>query len=53
MVKSVIRCHHYLPEAIDSLFLDDLDHWGLEWLYNDLVDEQNELLKKDKKTNNA
>ncbi len=46
MVKSVIRGHHYPPDVVDELFLDDKDHWGLEWLYNDLDDEQKELKGK-------
>lgn len=46
MVKSVIRSHHYTPSAVDELFLDDKDHWGIEWLYNDLKDEQAELKNK-------
>ncbi len=46
MVKSVIRVHHYPPSVIDELFLDEKDHHGLEWLYNDILDEQNELKKK-------
>ncbi len=47
-MKSIIRSHHYSPSAIDDLYLDDQDHWGLEWLYNDLVDEQSELKKSSK-----
>lgn len=48
MIKSVIRGHHFLPSIVDDLFLDGQDHWGLEWLYNDLVDEQKELKSKTK-----
>lgn len=43
MVKSIIRGHHYSPSVVDELFLDEEDHWGIEWLYNDLSDEQKEL----------
>lgn len=46
MVKSVIRAHHYPPDIVDKLFLDDQDHHGIEWLYNDLKEEQKDLTKK-------
>lgn len=47
MVKSVTRSHHYPPDVIDELFLDDNDYHGLEWLYNDVIEEVKGY-KKDK-----
>ncbi len=53
MIKSVIRSRHYPPNLFDNLYLDDIDHWGLEWLYNDVLDEMQELNKKNNKKDNA
>jgi hypothetical protein len=46
MIKSVIREHHYPPQVIDLLFLDEQDHEGIIWLYNDINEQQAELEKK-------
>lgn len=36
MVKTVIREHHYSPQQIDCLFVDEIDYHGIRWLYNDI-----------------
>lgn len=43
MVKTLIRFHHWLPEKIDGLYLDDIDHFGIEYLYDDIVEYNNEI----------
>ncbi len=45
MMKSVVREHKWLPEIIDGLYLDDADHFGLEFWYND-VKQMNDELKE-------
>lgn len=46
MVKTVIREHHYSPQVIDGLYLDDIDYHGLVWLYNDIKQVHSELKEK-------
>lgn len=49
MIKSVVREHKWIPEVIDKLFLDDYDHRGLLYWYNDIDEVNKELKKKSKK----
>lgn len=37
MIKSVVRSHHWTPETIDGLYLDDADHFGLEYWFDDVL----------------
>jgi hypothetical protein len=46
MIVSVVREHHWAPEIIGALFVDDGDHHGLEFWYNDVLEVSNELKKK-------
>ena len=50
MVKTVVRAHHWDPEIIENLYLDDTDFLGLLYWYNDVLDEYKEV-KGIKKTN--
>lgn len=45
MVKSIIREYHWTPKDIDNLFFDDDDYHGIFYIFNDLV-EANEQVKK-------
>jgi hypothetical protein len=36
MISSVIREHHWSPLLIDDLYLDDQDHMGLKYWYDDI-----------------
>lgn len=45
MIYSVVMQLRWLPDKIDSLFLDAQDHWGLEYWY-DNVDKYAKQLKK-------
>lgn len=45
MIKTVIRGHHYTPGEIDALFIDGQDHHGIEWLYEDLKEIDDEINK--------
>lgn len=38
MIKTIIRDHHWEPVVIDRLFLDNVDHQGLEYWYEDTLD---------------
>lgn len=48
MVKTVVREHHWTPEIINGLYLDDIDRFGLEYWYNDVKECVNEIKKKNK-----
>jgi hypothetical protein len=39
MIKTVVRFHHWLPFDVYRLFLDEDDHLGLVYWYNDVEDE--------------
>jgi len=45
----VVREHHWTPQKIESLYLDDADFFGLIYWFND-IREVNEELKNPKKT---
>lgn len=49
MIKTLIRFHHWTPEIIDGLYLDGADHFGIEWLYNDVVEYNREIKGRNKK----
>jgi hypothetical protein len=38
MIKSVVREHHWSPDVINDLFLDDFDFFGLEFWYKDVIE---------------
>ena len=46
MIKTVVREHHWSPETINGLYLDSIDHFGLEYWYNDIKEVHAELNKK-------
>lgn len=48
MIRSVVREHHWTPETIDGLYLDDRDHHGLEYWYNDVSEVTKSLKPKEK-----
>jgi hypothetical protein len=49
MVQTVVREHHWQPNQINRLYLDDIDYNGLEFWYNDVVAVGKELKTKQKK----
>jgi hypothetical protein len=49
MIVSVVREHHWTPDVINGLYLDDADHFGLEFWYNDIKKVSEELNKQTKK----
>ena len=49
IIKSIIREHHFPPQVIDALFVDDQDYHGLEWWYNDVRQAGEEFEAKLKK----
>jgi hypothetical protein len=46
MIVTVVREHHWLPEEIAKLKLDDEDYKGLGFWYNDVINVINELKPK-------
>ena len=46
MVKTVVREHHWSPDIINGLYLDDIDRFGLEYWYNDIIECVKEIKKK-------
>lgn len=40
MIKSVVREHHWPPEVIGGLFVDDEDYQGLIFWYDDILEMQ-------------
>jgi len=49
VVKSVVRFHHWEPEKIDKLFMDDFDFKGLYYWYEDVKDYNRQLEESTKK----
>lgn len=45
MIKSVVRHVKFTPDVIDKLFLDDMDHHGLIFWFQDAVDYSEEMKK--------
>jgi hypothetical protein len=43
MIKTVARYHHWSPEILFGLYLDDADLFGLEYWYNDTIEVIKEL----------
>jgi len=48
MIKSVVREHHWIPNVVDELYVDKIDHHGLEFWYNDIDEVQKKLKEKTK-----
>jgi len=46
MVRTVVREHHWTPEQINNLYLDDVDHEGLEFWDQDVREVYKSLKKK-------
>lgn len=46
MVKSVARVYNWPPNVIGGLFIDDWDYRGLEYWFNDAIDQQPKKPKK-------
>lgn len=49
MVKTVVREHHWSIKKIDRLYLDDIDHNGLMFWYDDVCESVDEIKGKGKK----
>ena len=48
VIISVVRYTNWPPSVIDEMYLDDLDHHGLLFWYND-IKEQDKAMKKTRK----
>lgn len=49
MIKTVVREHHWTPDTVNGLFLDGIDHFGLEWWYEDVKEVSDEMKGLNKK----
>jgi hypothetical protein len=47
MIKTVVREHHWSPEIVGDLFINGYDHESLEYWYDDCVEANAELKKKE------
>lgn len=48
MIKSIVREHHWPPDIIGGLFVDNLDYHGLIYWYEDVKELSEELKPKTK-----
>lgn len=48
MIKSVVREHHWQPDVIESLYLDDMDFLGLIYWYNDVIEHKRQVKEESK-----
>jgi hypothetical protein len=46
MMKTLVRDNNWTPQTLDELFLDDLDHHGLVFWYDDSVHVAKEIKKQ-------
>jgi hypothetical protein len=46
MIKTVVREHHWQPNEIGKLKLDNEDYLGLEYWYNDVMKVISEMKAK-------
>jgi hypothetical protein len=46
MVKTIVRTFHWTPEVINGLYCDDIDHFGIEYWYNDCKEVNEKLNEK-------
>lgn len=49
MVKTVVREHHWPPDVIGGLFVDDADSKGLEFWYDDILEVIEKINPKKRK----
>ena len=48
-IKSVVRHVKFSPDIIDKMYVDEIDHHGLIYWYNDALDYSNQIKKSIKK----
>jgi len=46
MIKTVVREHHWTPNYVDDLYIDEVDYFGLGFWYNDVKECHDEIKKK-------
>jgi hypothetical protein len=46
MIKSVMREHHWTFLIIDELYMDEDDHRGIQFIYNDIKEVTEEMKVK-------
>lgn len=49
MISTVVREFKWTPETIDGLYLDGVDHFGLQHWYSDIVEMLKEIETKKEK----
>ena len=48
-IKTVIRECRFIPDVIDTLYLDSIDYHGIIWYYEDIDESIKEINSKNKK----
>lgn len=48
-IRSIVREYKWPPHVIDELYVDDIDHHGLIFWYNDVLDMHEQLKKQNSK----
>jgi hypothetical protein len=46
MIKSIVREHHWTPNTINDLYVDDMDHFGIEYWFDDVKEVSDSLKPK-------
>jgi len=45
MIRTVVREYKWTPGVIDELYIDGLDHYGLDFWFHDVKDMISEIKK--------
>ena len=45
IVKTIVNEFHWTPTYIDSLYCDDIDHYGLLYWYNNILEMHKKIPK--------
>ena len=45
VIKSLVRFHHWTPQQLSEMYIDDEDYLGLLYWYEDLKDYDKEVKK--------
>lgn len=46
MIKTIVRQHHWAPEAMGALYFDDLDYEGLLFWFDEVMEAIAEMKKR-------
>ena len=46
IIKSVVNEYHWTPHYIDDLYCDDIDHYGIIYWYNNILEMHKKIPKQ-------